>query len=111
VVCTNALVTPGVVVIAGGDGVVVVSAECAAEVAAAARTRADNEEGKRKRFGAGELAWTSTRYAAHSKPQGSGTSTGGRLNNQYRHQLPPGTVSEQVSAKLRRTCKAPGPPG
>jgi 4-hydroxy-4-methyl-2-oxoglutarate aldolase len=46
---------PGHVVIADVDGVVVVPAERAAEVAAAARTRADNEEGKRKRSGAGEL--------------------------------------------------------
>jgi hypothetical protein len=42
-------------VIADVDGVVVVPAERAAEVAAAARTRADNEEGKRKRSGAAEL--------------------------------------------------------
>ncbi|GAA1790506.1 hypothetical protein GCM10009712_42180 [Pseudarthrobacter sulfonivorans] len=81
-VCTNALVT-GDVVIADVDGVVVVPAEPAAEVAAAARTCADNEEGKRKRSGAGELG-----LDVYSNPQGSGTST---------RQL------------LGRTCKARGP--
>ncbi|RPE28474.1 4-carboxy-4-hydroxy-2-oxoadipate aldolase/oxaloacetate decarboxylase [Kitasatospora cineracea] len=55
VVCANALVRPGDVVLADGDGVVVVPRERAAEVAEASAAREAAEEGRRARFRAGEL--------------------------------------------------------
>ncbi|MFF7590402.1 4-carboxy-4-hydroxy-2-oxoadipate aldolase/oxaloacetate decarboxylase [Kitasatospora purpeofusca] len=55
VICANSLVRPGDVVVADGDGVVVVPRERAAEVAAASAGREAAEAGKRARFRAGEL--------------------------------------------------------
>jgi 4-hydroxy-4-methyl-2-oxoglutarate aldolase len=55
VVVANALVHPGDVVVADADGVVVVPADRAIEVATAAAERERAEESKRERFRAGEL--------------------------------------------------------
>lgn len=54
-VCGGALVHPGDVIVADDDGVVVVRREDAGEILAAARSRAADEEGKRKRLAKGEL--------------------------------------------------------
>lgn len=55
IVCAGATVMPGDVVIADTDGVVVVPAAVAGEVAARAQAREDNEEAKRQTFASGVL--------------------------------------------------------
>ncbi|MBI3444719.1 MAG: 4-carboxy-4-hydroxy-2-oxoadipate aldolase/oxaloacetate decarboxylase [Magnetospirillum sp.] len=55
VVCAGAVINPGDVVIGDDDGVVVVPAHLAAQVADAAQAREDNETAKRRRLAAGEL--------------------------------------------------------
>jgi len=55
VTCAGALVNPGDVIVGDDDGVVVVPASRAAEVAQASQAREDKETATRKRLAAGEL--------------------------------------------------------
>lgn len=55
VVCAGQLVSPGDIVVADDDGVVIVPREQAEAVSAAAQKRVDAEGGKRQRLAAGEL--------------------------------------------------------
>src|SRR5689334_15203927 len=55
VTCAGALVNPGDVIVADDDGVVVVPAGKAAEIAQASQAREDKEAATRKRLAAGEL--------------------------------------------------------
>ncbi len=55
VVCAGVNVEPGDILVADDDGVVVVPKRVATEVAQKAKTRSQDEEGKRKRLASGEL--------------------------------------------------------
>jgi 4-hydroxy-4-methyl-2-oxoglutarate aldolase len=55
-VCGGQLVTPGDVIVADDDGVVVVPRADAGTVLAASQARAEREEASRKRYAAGELS-------------------------------------------------------
>ncbi len=55
IVCADALVNPGDVIVADDDGICVVPRDRADDIARQARARAESEEAKRVRFQAGEL--------------------------------------------------------
>jgi 4-hydroxy-4-methyl-2-oxoglutarate aldolase len=55
-VCGGQLITPGDVIVADDDGVVVVPRSSASSVLEASRARAEKEEASRKRYAAGEVS-------------------------------------------------------
>jgi 4-hydroxy-4-methyl-2-oxoglutarate aldolase len=57
IVCAGARVEPGDLVVAGGDGVIVVPKAMAPDVVARARARMEREEGQRALIDAGEHPW------------------------------------------------------
>jgi 4-hydroxy-4-methyl-2-oxoglutarate aldolase len=57
VVCDGVLVNPGDLVVADGDGVIVLAREGAATAIAAARQRGQHERGAAERIAAGETLW------------------------------------------------------
>lgn len=57
IVCAGARVEPGDLVVADGDGVIVIPRRDAPEVVALARARMQREEGQRERIDAGEHPW------------------------------------------------------
>ena len=75
VVCAGVNVEPGDVVVADDDGVVVVPKKLAVETAAKAQKRADDEDGKRKRWRPASSASTCTTCARRWRRPGWSTST------------------------------------
>jgi len=57
IVCAGARVEPGDLVVAGGDGVIVIPKAMAPDVVARARERMEREEGQRALIDAGEHPW------------------------------------------------------
>ena len=57
IVCAGARVEPGDLVVADGDGVIVVPKARAADAVAKARSRAEREQAQRGRIDAGEHPW------------------------------------------------------